>query len=99
MSSYPGFSDNPENRSVKAARTIRFERVQNPTERNPNPEPALVPMQFEAVSDINGQPGVVGRATIRGAMYAIGFTLHDLQWGLEQAEREADRRRAEHARG
>jgi hypothetical protein len=90
---YPGFPDNPENRSVQNARTVRFERWQNPTEKNPNPEPTQVPMQFEVAGDINGMPGVVGRATIRGAMYAIGLRLHDIQWMLEEAEREADRRR------
>ena len=99
MSEYPGFRDNPEDRPAKAVRTMRFERKQKPTEKNPTPDAEAVSMQFEAVPDINGQPGIVGQAVVRGALYAIGFTLHDLQWGVEQAEREADRRRAEFARG
>lgn len=99
MSEYPGFIDNPEGRPVTEVRTVRFERWQNPTERNPSPEATPVPMQFEVVSDINGMPGIVGRATIRGALYAIGLNLHDLTWGVEQAEREADRRRSANARG
>lgn len=95
---YPGFSDNPENRPVKSVRTIRFERWPNSTAKNPSPQAEPVPMQFESVPDVgNGMPGVIGRAVIRGAMYAIGFSYHDLQWALVEAEREVDLARAKEA--
>ena len=91
------FAENTEDRPVKRVRNIRFERWQNPTEKNPNPEPIPVPMQFEAMADVSGMAGVVGQATIRGALYAIGMTKHDLMALLEDAERVEDQRRAEHA--
>ena len=92
MSQHPGFSDNPEGREVQVVRTVRFERWAKPTERTPNPEVQQVPMQFEAA-----QVSVVGRATIRGALYAIELTKHDLMALLEVAERLEDQRRAEYA--
>ena len=96
-SKYPGFQNNPEGREVEVVRTIRFERWQKPTERNPKPDAEPVGMQFQAVPDINGMTGVVGEAVIRGAVYAIGLTRHDLAALLEVAERVEDRKRAEYA--
>ena len=93
---YPGFRDNPENRPTKAVRNIRFERWQASTARNPQPTAEPVDMQFEG-SVVSGMPGVVGRATIRGALYAIGLTLHDVAWLLTEAERQADLTRAREA--
>ena len=92
---YLGFSDNPENREVKSVRTVRFERKQKPTEKNPDPQADEVSMQFEATADLgNGVPGVVGFATVRGALYAIGLSGHDLQWCVTEVEREIDKARA-----
>lgn len=93
---YPGFPEAPE--QVKSVRTVRFERWPNSTVRNPNPEADAVGMQFEVVPDLgNGFPGIVGKATIRGALYAIGLSAHDLQWALSEVEREIDAARARQA--
>lgn len=94
MSDYPGFAHNPENRPVKVVRTVRFERWPKSTERTPNPEVQQVPMQFQAVE---GSTGVVGQAVIRGALYAMELTKHDLMALLEVAEQLEDKRRAETA--
>jgi len=96
MTEHPGFVENPEQRPVKAVRTVRFERWQAITVRNPEPKVEPVDMQFEGAT-VDGMPGVVGRATVRGALYAIGLTLHDIAWLLTEAERQADLTRAREA--